>query len=105
MQPEGGIMDSAHSQPPNLSARLHGAKLNERVAALLAAAVAEEFGLALLREQDADAAQRLTALIERAAHQTGTSAVNKFVLEVLALLDEAPDLREEVARLAWRRPS
>ena len=92
-------MDTAHADPPNLAARLRRAKVDERVAALLAAAVAEELGAGLLHDQDAAAARRLTELVEAAARQTGASAVNKLVLEVLALLDEAPDLRNQLARL------
>ncbi|MDA8357041.1 MAG: hypothetical protein M0Z95_12315 [Actinomycetota bacterium] len=92
-------MDTVRPEPPNLAARLRRAKVDERVAALLAAAVAEELGAGLLRDQDAAAARRLGELVEAAARQTGTSAVNKLVLEVLALLDEAPDLRDQLARL------
>jgi hypothetical protein len=97
-------VDIQHPQPPNLAARLRGAKVDERVAALLTAAIADDLGVGLLRDQDAAAAQRLTALLAVAARQTAISAVNRFALEVLALLDEAPDLREQLAQLAWRRP-
>ena len=92
-------MDTVRPEPPNLAARLRRTKVDERVAALLAAAVAEELGAGLLRDQDAAAARRLGELVEAAARQTGASAVNKLVLEVLALLDEAPDLRDQLARL------
>jgi hypothetical protein len=74
-------------------------KVDERVAALLAAAVADELGAEILRDRDAAAGRRLTELVQAAARQAGTTAVNKLVLEVLAFLDEAPDLRNELARL------
>ena len=92
-------MDTEHTEPPNLAARLHQARVDDRVAALLAAAIAEELGAGLLRDQDAAAARQLTELVQAAARRTGTSAVNRLVLEVLALLDEAPDLRNQLALL------
>jgi hypothetical protein len=98
-QLEGGVMDAVHVAPPNLAARLRGAKVCERVASLLAAATAEELGVDRLQDLDATAGRRLMEIVEAAAAATGTSAVNKLVLEVLARLDEAPDLRDELARL------
>ncbi len=98
-QPEGGVMDALHVAPPNLAARLRSARVCERVASLLAAAAAEELGVDRLDHLDAAAGRRLTEIVEAAAGVTGTSAVNKLVLEVLARLDEAPDLRDELARL------
>ena len=92
-------MDSQHAEPPNLAGRLRRAKVDERVAALLAAAIAEELGAGALRDRDAGAARQLTELVEAAARRTGTSAVNRLVLEVLALLDEAPRLRDQLALL------
>ena len=92
-------MDSQHAEPPNLAGRLRHAKVDEPVAALLAAAIAEELGAGALRDQDAAAARQLTELVEAAARRTGTSAVNRLVLEVLALLDEAPGLRDQLALL------
>ena len=44
-------MDTARPEPPNLAARLRRTKVDERVAALLATAVAEELGAGLLRDQ------------------------------------------------------
>ena len=52
-------MDIQHSQPPNLATRLRLAKLDDRVAILLATAAREELGLDLLDGRDADAAARL----------------------------------------------
>ncbi len=92
-------MDTEHPRLPNLAARLRRTKVDERVGALLAAAVADELGVDILRDRDAVAARRLTELVQAAARQAGTTAVNKLVLEVLALLDEAPDLRDDLARL------
>ena len=92
-------MDAAHPEPSNLAGRLRRAKVDERVAALLAAALADELGAEALRDQDAAAARRLAELVQTAARQAGTTAVNKLVLEVLALFDEAPDLRDQLARL------
>jgi hypothetical protein len=92
-------MDAAHPRLPNLAARLRRTKVDERVAALLAAAVADELGAGILRDRDAAAGRRLADLVQVAAGLAGTSAVNRLVLEVLALLDEAPDLRDELARL------
>jgi uncharacterized protein (UPF0254 family) len=92
-------MDAAHPRLPNLAARMRRTKVDERVAALLAAAVADELGAEILRDRDAAAGRRLTELVQAAARQAGTTAVNKLVLEVLAFLDEAPDLRNELARL------
>jgi hypothetical protein len=92
-------MDAAHPRLPNLAARMRRTKVDERVAALLAAAVADELGAEVLRDRDAAAGRRLTELVQAAARQAGTTAVNKLVLEVLAFLDEAPDLRNELARL------
>jgi hypothetical protein len=92
-------MDGVHVAPPNLAARLRTARVCERVALLLAAAAAEELGVDRLHAIDATAGRRLTEIVEAAAGATGTSAVNKLVLEVLARLDEAPDLRDELARL------
>lgn len=92
-------MDAAHPRLPNLAARMCRTKVDERVAALLAAAAADELGAGILRDRDAAAGQRLAVLVQLAARRAGTSAVNRLVLEVLALLDEAPDLRDELARL------
>jgi hypothetical protein len=92
-------MDAAHPRLPNLAARMRRTKVDERVAALLAAVVADELGAGILRDRDAVAGQRLAELVQAAARQAGTTAVNKLVLEVLAFLDEAPDLRNELARL------
>ena len=92
-------MDAALPRLPNLAARMRRTKVDERVAALLAAAVADELGAEILRDRDAAAGRRLTELVQAAARQAGTTAVNKLVLEVLAFLDEAPDLRNELARL------
>jgi hypothetical protein len=94
-------MDTARSAPPNLAARLRLAKVDERVAALLAAAIIEELGPDILGDSDEAAMRRLTNLVQVAARQAGTSAVNRFVFELLALLDEQPDLR---AKLAQRHP-
>ncbi len=92
-------MDAAHPRLPNLAARLRRTKVDERVAALLATAVADELGADILRDRDAVAGQRLAELVHVAARRAGTGAVNTLVLEVLAFLDEAPDLRDELARL------
>lgn len=92
-------MDAAHPRLPNLAARMRRTKVDERVAALLAAAVADELGAGILRDQDEAAARRLAEIIQAAARQAGTSAVNRLVLELLALLDETPDVRDELARL------
>ncbi len=91
-------MDTPHPQPPNLATRLRWAKVDERVAALLIAAVGEALGVELLRGRDAAAAQRLTEFIEVAARRTGPYAVNKFALELLELIAEAPDVRDLLAR-------
>lgn len=91
-------MDTQHSQPPNLATRLRLAKVDERVTALLTAAVLEELAVDGLREHDAGAAQRLTELVEAAARRTGPCAVNKFALELMELLADAPDMRNQVAR-------
>lgn len=90
--------DTQHSQPPNLATRLRWAKVDERVAALLTAAVEEELGVDLLIGRDAAAAQRLTELVGVAARRTGPCAVNKFALELLELLAEEPDARDLLAR-------
>ncbi len=92
-------MDIQHSQPPNLATRLRLASIDERVASLLAAAVEEELGVAQVRDRDAVAGQRLADLIEAAARRTGPCAVNKFALELMELLADAPDVRETVNRL------
>lgn len=92
-------MDTQESRPPNLAARLRRAKVDEHVAALLAAALADELGAGILRDQDEAAARRLAEIIQTAARQAGIGAVNKLALEVLTLLDEAPDLRDQLARL------
>ena len=95
----GGAMDTLNAQPPNLATRLRRARVDERVAELLATVVGEELGVNLLRDQDADAARRLTELVEIAARRTGPCAVNKFAVELLELLlDEAPQVRQQVAR-------
>jgi hypothetical protein len=91
-------MDTQHSQPPNLATRLRSAKLDERVAALLAAAVGEEFGVDLLWVRDPAGAQRLTAFFDGAARRAGPCAVNKFALELQELLADAPDVRDLLAR-------
>lgn len=92
-------MDAAHPIRPNLAARLRGAKLDERVAALLAATLADELGAGVLGDQDAVAARQLAEIVQTAAYKAGTSAVNRLALEVLELLDEAPELRDQLARL------
>jgi hypothetical protein len=92
-------MDAAHPVRPNLVARLRGAKLDERVAALLAATLADELGAGQLGDQDAVAARQLAEIVQTAARKAGTSAVNRLALEVLGLLDEAPDLRDQLGRL------
>lgn len=92
-------MDTQHSQPPNLATRLRRAGVDERVASLLAAAVEEELGIAQVRGRDAAAGRRLSDLIETAARRTGPCAVNKFALELMELLADAPDVRETVNRL------
>jgi hypothetical protein len=73
--------------------------LDERVAALLAAAVADELGAGILREHDPAAGQRLAELVQGAARLAGTSAVNRLVLELLDLLDQVPDLRDRLDQL------
>lgn len=83
---------------PNLATRLRQANVDERVAALLAAALNVELGVDGLRDRDLAAAQRLAELIEAAARQAGSSAVSKAVFEMLELLDEAPDLRAKLTR-------
>jgi hypothetical protein len=92
-------MDTQHSQSPNLATRLRRAGVDERVASLLAAAVEEELGIAQVRGRDAAAGRRLSDLIETAARRTGPCAVNKFALELMELLADAPDVRETVNRL------
>jgi len=92
-------MHATHPELPNLAARMRRAKVDERVAAVLAAALADELGAGVLRDQDAAAARRLAEIVQTVARRAGTSAVNKLVLEVLEALDEAPDLRDELARL------
>ncbi len=96
--PEGGVMDIQHSQPPNLATRLRLAKIDDRVATLLATAVREELGLDLLDGRDAEAAARLGELIEIAARRSGPCAVNKFSLELMELLADAPDARDLLSR-------
>ena len=91
-------MEIQHSQPPNLATRLRLAKLDDRVAILLATAAREELGLDLLDGRDADAAARLGELIERAARPSGPCAVNKFALELMELLADAPDARDLLSR-------
>ena len=86
------------TQFPNLATRLRQANVDERVAALLAAALEAELGVDWLRDHDLAAAQRLADLIEAAAHQAGSSAVSKVVFEVLGLLGDAPDLRAKLIR-------
>jgi hypothetical protein len=92
-------MDIQHSQPPNLATRLRLARVDERVASLLAAAVEEELGVAQVSDRDAAAGRRLSDLIETAARRSGPCAVNKFALELMELLADAPDVRETVNRL------
>ena len=91
-------MDNQHSQPPNVATRLRLAKVDDRVAALLAAAAREELGADLLTDQDAPAAARLGELIEVAARRSGPGAVNKFALELMELLADAPDARDLLSR-------
>ena len=91
-------MDIQHSQPPNLATRLRLAKLDDRVAALLATAAREELGLDLLGGHDTVAAARLGELIEMAARHSGPCAVNKFALELMELLADAPDARDLLSR-------
>jgi hypothetical protein len=91
-------MDTQHSQPPNLATRLRLARVDERVASLLVAAVEEELGVAQVYDRDAAAGRRLSDLIETAARRTGPSAVNKFALEMMELMADAPDVRETVNR-------
>ena len=91
-------MDIQHSQPPNLATRLRLAKLDDRVATLLARATCEEFGLDLLGGPEAGAAARLGELIEKAARHSGPCAVNKFALELMELLADAPDARDLLSR-------
>ena len=50
-------------------------------------------------DRDAAAGRRLSDLIETAARRTGPCAVNKFALELMELLADAPDVRETVNRL------
>ncbi len=92
-------MDIQHSQPPNLATRLRLARVDERVASLLAAAVEEELGIAQVGDRDAAAARRLSDVIETAARRSGPCAVNKFALELMELLADAPDVRETMNRL------
>jgi uncharacterized protein (UPF0254 family) len=92
-------VDAAHPRHPNLAARLRSTKVDERVAALLAAAVADELGADILRDRDAAAGRRLAELVQVAARRAGTSAVNRLVLEVLELLDQEPDLRDRLDQL------
>jgi hypothetical protein len=92
-------MHATHPELPNLAARMRRAKVHERVAAVLAVALADQLGAGVLRDQDAAAARRLAEIVQTVARRAGTSAVNKLVLEVLEALDEAPDLRDELARL------
>ena len=91
-------MDIQHSQPPNLATRLRLAKLDDRVAILLATAAREELGLDLLCGHDAEASTRLGELIETAARHSGPCAVNKFALELMELLADAPDARDLLSR-------
>ena len=91
-------METQPAQPTNLATRLRSAKLDERVAALLASAAGEEYGVDLLRDRDPAAAQRLTEFFYGAARRAGPGAVNKFALELQELLAEAPDVRALLAR-------
>ncbi len=91
-------MDIQHSQPPNVATRLRLANVDDRVAALLAAAAREELGAALLTDRDAPAAARLGALIEMAARRSGPVAVNRFALELMELLADDPDARDLLSR-------
>jgi hypothetical protein len=91
-------MDTQHSQPPNLATRLRLARVDERIAALLDTAVREELEVDRLRDRDTAAADRLTELVGAAARRAGPCAVNKFAVELLELLADAPDLRDHVAR-------
>jgi hypothetical protein len=91
-------MDIQHSQTPNLATRLRLAKVDDRVAKLLATAACEELGLDLLDGRDAGAAARLGELIETAARHSGPCAVNKFALELMELLADAPDARDLLSR-------
>jgi hypothetical protein len=106
MQPEVGAMETARPVPLNLATRLHLAGVDARVAAVLAAAVAEDLGVDALRRQDPDAADRLTAILEAPARQAATGAVNRLAFETLALLDEVPDLRDRLGarRAGLRQP-
>jgi hypothetical protein len=45
-------VDAAHPRHPNLAARLRRTKVDERVAALLAAALADELGAGILRDRE-----------------------------------------------------
>ncbi len=92
-------MDTAHPAPLNLAARLRRAQLDERVAALLASAVAQELGSGFLRDQDPATARHLDQVLEAPARRAATSAVNTLVFEVLAVLDEEPVLRATLARV------
>jgi hypothetical protein len=96
---EACVMDTAHPAPLNLAARLRRAQLDERVAALLASAVAQELGSGFLRDQDPDTARHLDLALEAPARRAAASAVNTLVFEVLAVLDEEPVLRATLARV------
>ena len=93
------VKDAMRYGPAALTFRLRRSKTDERVAALLAASVADELGAGILREHDAAAGRHLTDLIQIAADRAGTSAVNRLVLEVLELLDQEPDLRDRLDQL------
>jgi len=85
-------------QSPNLATRLRGAGVDQRIAALLAAALDAELGVERLRDDDVAAARQVTDCIEAAARSAGCAAVSRVVFEVLELLGERPDLRARLAR-------
>ena len=96
-------MDSVHSAPLNLAARLHRAKIDEQVTALLTTAVRAELGLNSWRDDD-PAVRELADIIRLAALRSGPCAINKFALELMELLSESPEARRLWVAMPLRCP-
>ena len=92
-----GVSDSARKDPENLASRLHRAQLDERVAALLHAAVLDQLSDICVAEPSAW--ERLDVVLRGPARRAAASAVNRVVFEALAEFDEDPALRACLARL------
>ena len=86
-----------HLTPAGLTGRLRDVHADERVAALLAAALGDALCVALLDEADPAAAARLRALLDDVARNTAPAVLHRVVFDALERLADAPALRERLA--------